>query len=42
LLVDAITSVGQTAAFHLKNILILWRNNYCTYWFPESWSGIWI
>jgi len=22
--------------------LILWRNNYCTYCFPESRPGIWI
>jgi len=31
------------AVFHLNIIyLILWRNNYYTYWFPESWPGIWI
>jgi len=26
----------------LEEPLILWRNNYYTYWFPESRSGIWI
>jgi len=26
----------------LEYYLILWRNNYYTYWFSESRSGIWI
>ena len=26
----------------VENYLILWRNNYYTYWFPESRSNIWI
>jgi len=34
--VDTINSIT------LEEYLILWRNNYYTYWFPESGSGIWI
>jgi len=26
----------------LEEYLILWRNNYYTYWFPENRSGVWI
>jgi len=26
----------------LEEYLISWRNNYYTYWFPESRSGVWI
>jgi len=39
LFVDAIKiSVVQMTVYYM----ILWRNNYCTYCFPESRSGIWI
>jgi len=36
--------VGQTAVgyFTWRIFDNLWRNNYYTYWFPESRSGVWI
>jgi len=41
LFVDAIKYIGQSdGSISLEEYLILWRNSYCTYWFPESWSGI--
>jgi len=41
LFVDAI--IGRTkSSISLEGYLILWRNNYYIYWFPESRSGIWI
>jgi len=42
LLVDAINYIRRpNSSISLEENLILWRNNYYTYWFPESRSGIW-
>jgi len=30
------------SSFAVEERLILWRNYYHTYWFPESRSGMWI
>jgi len=41
LFVDATNYIGRPdSSISLEEYLILWRNNYCTYWFPESRSGI--
>ena len=42
LFVDAIKIIGRpNSSISLEEYLILWRNNYYTYWFPGSRSGIW-
>jgi len=42
LFVDAVNIIGRpNSSISLEEYLILWRNNYYTYWFPGSRSGIW-
>jgi len=41
--VDAFNYIGRpNSSISLEEYLIFWRNNYYTYWFPESRPGIWI
>jgi len=38
-----LSSIGRpNSSISLEQYLILLRNNYYTYWFSESRSGIWI